>query len=185
MKSLKGQLLVATSELTDGHFFQTVILLFEHNGEGAAGVVLNRPIEASVTDIAEQVFEAPFDWDKPIHLGGPVPGPLMVLHQEPTLADQEILPGRLYSTIEAHKVQEALRGRLEPSIIVANYAGWGPGQLEVEISENSWTTTPATEKLLFETDAQALWDAASDLGPEADVIDLLDLPEVPEDPSVN
>ncbi len=134
MKSLKGQLLVATSDLLDSNFFQTVILLFEHNDEGAAGVVLNRPIEASITDIAEQVFEAPFDWDKPIHLGGPVPGPLMILHQVSELADQEIMPG-LYSTIEAQKVQEALRQRLEPSLIVANYAGWGPGQLETEISE--------------------------------------------------
>jgi putative transcriptional regulator len=185
MKSLKGQLLVATPDLIDSNFFQTVILLFEHNDEGAAGVVLNRPIEANVTDIAEQVFDAPFEWDKPIHLGGPVSGPLMVLHQVPELADQEILPGQLYSTIEAHKVQEALRQRLEPSLIVANYAGWGPGQLETEISEDSWTTTPATLKLLFETDAQTLWDTASGLGPETDLIDLLDLPDVPEDPSLN
>ncbi len=184
MKSLKGQLLVATPELLDSNFFQTVILLFEHNEAGAAGVVLNRPIEASVTDIAEQVFEAPFDWDKPIHLGGPVPGPLMILHQVSELADQEIMPG-LYSTIEANKVQEALRQRLEPSLIVANYAGWGPGQLETEIAENSWTTTPATPALLFESDALTLWETAASLEPEVDIIDILDVPEIPEDPSLN
>lgn len=184
MKSLKGQLLVATSELLDSNFSQTVILLFEHNREGAAGVVLNRPIEATITDIAEQVFEAPFDWDKPIHLGGPVPGPLMILHQSSELADQELMPG-LYSTIEATKVQNALRQRLEPSLIVANYAGWGPGQLETEIAENSWTTTPATLELLFDTDPQTLWDTASVLDPEADILDILDVPEIPEDPSLN
>lgn len=184
MKSLKGHLLVATTELIDSNFMQTVILLFEHTDEGAAGVVLNRPIEASVTDIADQVFDTPFEWDKPIHLGGPVPGPLMILHQEPELADQEVLPG-IYSTIEATKVQEALRQRLEPSFIVANYAGWGPGQLEVEISENSWAIRPASFELLFESDALTLWDIVSELPPAADLIDLLDVPEVPEDPSVN
>ncbi len=181
MKSLKGHLLLASPELLDPNFFRSVVLMFEHTAKGAAGVVINRPIEASVADIAEQVFEQPLDWEKPIYLGGPVPGPLMIIHANQPMADQEILPG-IYSTIEAEKVREILRQKTEPSLIVANYAGWGPGQLEREMSEESWQSTPAIEAHLFGTDPETLWDVVP--APRS-LLDLLDVPDVPNDPSLN
>lgn len=184
MKSLKGHLLVATTELLDPNFARTVVLMFEHTELGAAGVVINRPIEASITDIAEQVFEQPMDWDKPIYLGGPVPGPLMVIHVDPVMADQEILPG-VYSTIEAEKVRELLRQKTEPTLIVANYAGWGAGQLERELAEETWEFTAANDDHLFGADPETLWDVVRDQISAGNLLDLLGVTNVPDDPSQN
>ena len=188
MKSLKGQFLVASTDLLDPNFSKTVILLFDHTPAGAAGVVINRTLDATVTEIAEQVFESPFDWEKPIHIGGPVSGPLMVIHSDERLADQEIMPG-LYSTIEAEKVREIFRRRVEPSIVVANYAGWGPGQLEREMAEDSWSVHAATPESVFGGDEE-LWVALDGAATEAsrpslNLAELLDIPHVPEDPRLN
>src|SRR3954468_7502112 len=108
MTSLKGQLLVATPQLLAPIFTRSVILMLDHSEEGAAGGILNRPTEANVASIAEQVFKDASDWDKPISLGGPVPGPLIVLHSLEELADQTVLPG-VFSTVDAEKVRELVR----------------------------------------------------------------------------
>lgn len=185
MKSLKGHLLIATPHLMDPNFHRTVLLLFEHTEAGAAGVILNRPTEATITDIAEQVLQESLDWDKPIHLGGPVSGPLMVLHTNEELADLTILP-ELFSTADAAKIEPLIRDRVEPSLIVANYAGWGPGQLEGEIAEDSWFSLPARVDYIFwDGDADALWDAVIKAVQGGGLPDFLGLREVPEDPSVN
>ena len=131
MRSLKNHLLIAAPSLVDSFFRRTVILMLDHTEEGAAGVVLNRRTEATLVDLAETIFGEPFDWPKPLNLGGPVPGPLMVIHGEAEHADQEILPG-VFHSIELANVRAVVRGRPEPSLIVANYSGWGPGQLEGE-----------------------------------------------------
>jgi putative transcriptional regulator len=185
LKTLKGHFLAAAPSLLDPNFFRTVVLIFEHGAEGAAGVVINRAMDATISEIAEQVFDEPFVWDKPIYLGGPVPGPLMILHGEADLADQEVLPG-VYSTVEADKVREVLRRRAEPSIIVANYAGWGPGQLEAEMAEESWITAPASADQLFGDEPDDLWDQVAALSEdELDLAEFLGVPMVPEDPSLN
>src|ERR1700744_5133637 len=105
MRSLKGHLLIASPSLLASFFTRTVILMLDHTEEGAAGVVLNRPTEATVADIAETVFSEPIDWAKPLNLGGPVSGPLMVLHEVEDLSDQEIIPG-VYNAVEISKVRE-------------------------------------------------------------------------------
>jgi len=184
MKSLKGQLLISTPHLLAPFFTRSVILMLEHNEEGAMGVVLNHPTDAVVTDIAETVFQEPFEWDKPLGLGGPVPGPLMVLHTLEGLADQEVLPG-LYSTIEASKVQELLRGRVEPSLVIANYSGWGPGQLEGEFDVDSWLTLPATIAYSFWAGTKDLWEVVVKEVNAKKLSEFLGLREVPPDPTMN
>ena len=74
MNSLKGHLLVATPQLIAAIFTRSVLLMLEHNEEGAMGVILNHLTDATITDVAEKIFEEPFEWEKPIRLGGPVPG---------------------------------------------------------------------------------------------------------------
>jgi len=183
MTSLKGHLLVAAPELLDPNFARSVLLIFEHTKQGAAGVILNRPTVATITDISEQVFSEEFDWEKPINLGGPVLGPLLVLHETQSLSDQEILEG-LFSTIDATKVQVLLRQRVEPSLIIANYAGWGPGQLEAEIKEGSWLLTPATIEMVFTADDET-WDAIVQEIDANRISKILGIREVPDDPSMN
>src|SRR3954470_2836970 len=141
MRSLKGHLLLASPQLVAPIFNQSVILMLDHSSEGAAGVVINRPTDATVASIAEQVFEESSDWEKLISLGGPVPGPMIMLYTLEELSDQEVLPG-VYNKVDASQVRELLRLQVEPSLTLANYSGWSPGQLEGEIAEGSWFTLP-------------------------------------------
>jgi len=184
MNSLKGQLLIASPELRSPFFTQSVTLMLEHSEQGAMGVTLNHPTESSVTDIADEVFGEPFEWDKPILLGGPVPGPLMVLHTMDDLADLEVLPG-LYGTIEAEKLREAIQRRPEPSVVIANNAGWGPGQLENEFGDDAWLTLPATSELVFAADPTELWNQVVKAANATKLSEFLGLDDLPEDPSVN
>ncbi len=184
MTTLKGHLLVAHPGLLDPNFARSVLLMFEHNKEGAAGVILNRPTVATVSDISEQVFSERFEWDKPLNLGGPVLGPLMVIHDTSSLADQEVLDG-LFTTIDAAKVQVLIRRRAEPSLIVANYAGWGPAQLDAEIKEGSWLLTPATAELVFGMDEDEGWESIVRSIEERQIPKILGIRDLPVDPSMN
>ena len=184
MNSLKGHLLVATPDLMGPFFMRTVILMLEHNEEGALGVVLNRPTEATITDISEQVFDGPFEWDKPILLGGPVPGPLVAIHSVEDLADQQVFEG-VFSSSEAFKVQQIIRRKTEPCLVVANYAGWGPGQLEGEIEEDSWRSTPAKFEHVFWEGDDDLWEAIRKRMGASDLSQILRIKTVPPDPSLN
>ena len=184
MSSLTGHLLVASPQLVDPNFARTVLLLFEHSDQGASGVVLNRATEATITDLSEQVFEEHFAWEKPINLGGPVPGPLLVLHTIEELADQEVLPG-VFSTYISSKIQRVIRRRPEPSLIVANCAGWGPGQLERELEQESWVHLPAKPEHLFGDDAGDLWDTLSKAVRSSHLAQFLGLRVIPGDPAAN
>jgi putative transcriptional regulator len=186
MNSLKGHLLIATPQLLTPAFARSVILMLEHGEDGAMGVILNQPLSTTVTDLAGKIFEDDFDWDKPLHLGGPVPGPLMVLHALEGLADREVLPG-VYHTIEAALVQEVIRRRPEPSLVVANYSGWGPGQLEGEFGWDSWTTLPATPEHVFWSGEKELWQAVVNQVHARTLSEFLKLDPrgLPPDPSLN
>jgi putative transcriptional regulator len=184
MRSLKGHLLIASPTLVSSWFTKTVILMLDHTEEGAAGVVLNRPTEATIADIAETVFSEPIDWDKALNLGGPVSGPLMVLHEVEELSDQEVFPG-LYNSVEMSHVYRAVIDRAEPSIILANYAGWGPGQLESEFDVDSWLTLPATRDHVFWDDDEELWDVVVKAVNARKLSEFLGLRAVPPDPRLN
>lgn len=184
MTSLNGHLLVASPKLVDTFFHESVILILAHSDEGAAGLVINRPTEATVSDLSESIFQGDFTWNKSISLGGPVPGPLVVLHSRSRLADQEVCPG-VYSTIEEEKVRDALRARLDPSIVAINYSGWGPGQLERELSEDSWEVVPAAADLVFSPPKQDLWREATRRARSLKMQSLFNLPGFPDDPGWN
>ena len=182
--SLKGHLLIATPELLAPIFVKSVILMLDHSAEGAAGLILNRLTEATVASISEQVFEQPSDWLQPIRLGGPVQGPLIVIHRREEFADQTVLPG-LFSTVDADNVRELMRLKVEPSLTLANYSGWGPGQLESEIAQGSWVTIPATIDFVFWNDPDDLWKAVMKSYRGRSLSTLLNLREIPSDPSLN
>ncbi|MFO0958508.1 MAG: YqgE/AlgH family protein [Isosphaeraceae bacterium] len=184
MNSLKGHLLIATPRLLDPNFARTVLLIFEHTAGGAAGLVLNRSTEMSVTDISGQLLDDAVEWDKIIHLGGPVPGPLMALHADADLADQEAFDG-LYLSVAAEKIRTILESRLEPSLLLANYAGWGPGQLDRELAEDSWYHFPASAEQVFWDEADDLWERSIRTVNRQRTADLIGEDELPEDPSLN
>jgi putative transcriptional regulator len=184
MNSLKGQLLIATPQLLAPIFTRSVILMLEHNDEGAMGVIVNQPINTTVSDLAGKIFEEDFEWEKPLNLGGPVPGPLMVIHTSEELADEVILPGVCY-TVDAARVQEIIRLRPEPSLIIANYSGWGPGQLEGEFGWDSWLTLPALSDHVFWTGEKDLWKVVVNQVNAKKLSEFLKIREMPADPRMN
>lgn len=184
MTSLKGHLLLATPRLIEPIFARSVILMLDHSEEGAAGLILNRPTEATLAAISADVFEEPSDWEKAVTLGGPVPGPLVILHKVAELSDQEVIDG-VYTTVDTDKVRALVRDQPEPSLAVANYSGWGPGQLEGEIAEGTWFSLPARVNLVFWEGTGDLWKSAVKEYNARTLTSMLHVREVPDDPSVN
>lgn len=184
MQSLKGHLLIATPQLTTPMFARSVILMLDHSEQGAMGVILNQPTNTLVTALAGKIFEDNFEWDKLIHLGGPVPGSLIIVHGRHDLAGQEVIPGVL-ATTDGESVQNVVQDRPEPSLVIANYSGWGPGQLEGEFNWNSWVTLPATFDLVFWTGEKDLWRHVVSQVNARKLSEFLNLKSMPEDPTVN
>jgi putative transcriptional regulator len=157
MDSLRGQLLIAGATLPDPNFARTVVLICEHNEEGALGLVLNRPGELSVGDAASELGPLAGE-DAIIDIGGPVqPDALLVLAEfdDPGLAGMPVT-GAVGIVGDAGGVEDLLdvTGRVR---VFAGYAGWGPGQLDSELERDDWFVAPAGADEIFETDADELW----------------------------
>ena len=156
MDSLKGQLLIAPAHLSDPNFAHAVVLMIQHDAEGAFGVILNRPSGRSIRDVWLQVRGAPCDCEQQVHVGGPVTGPLVALHKEPALSEMRVLPG-VFCTMSAERIEELVG---EPRSLIrfyAGYSGWGSGQLESELETGSWLTTDARSEEVFEVPDDELW----------------------------
>lgn len=183
-KTLKGHLLLATDRLIDPNFARSVVLIFDHNDQGAAGVILNRPIEKTIADIAKDVFQIRSQWNKQLHLGGPVPGPLAVAHTVKDLADLEVMPG-IYGSIAPEHLQKLIKKQQEPTLFLVNYAGWGPHQLEDEIEEESWHVIPARLEHLFWTKDKDLWEKCVAEVTQSQIDVALGIKVKPFDPRMN
>jgi putative transcriptional regulator len=157
--TLRGQLLLASPSLLDPNFRRTVVLIGEHNDEGAMGLVLNRPSEVTVADAAPQLSET-VDDAEPIFVGGPVAPTTIVLlaeFEDPAAAGLQIAYGIGFPSPDADLDDIAAttrRGR-----VYAGYAGWGPGQLEGELERGDWITEPAGPQDIFSESAEELWSA--------------------------
>lgn len=159
MESLAGHFLVASPHLPDENFYKTVVLLLRHDEEGAFGVVLTRPLPSTIADIWKALGLADITREEPVYLGGPVNGPLMALHCEPNESEGEVAPGVYFATSREnlnHLVEKTTR----PLRIFSGYSGWGEGQLESELEEGSWFTTPASLGEVFST-ADDLWKSVA------------------------
>jgi putative transcriptional regulator len=150
MDSLAGKLLIAVPELGDSNFFRSVVLVFQHDNEGAAGVILNRPSNMTIGKVWDQIApEIECLITDPVYVGGPVPGPLMALHNLMTYSDNEILPG-LYLTMEREKLNSLVHESERKLRIFSGYAGWGPNQLEGEMDVGGWLTLSADATHAFD-----------------------------------
>ena len=114
MDSLQGHLLLASEDLADPNFARSVVLLIEHNEQGALGVILNRPTSKTVRELWREVSQVPCDSQRPVCLGGPVSGPVMALHTMAALAELEIISGVYFAAKKQHLdelVRQAARRR--------------------------------------------------------------------------
>ena len=108
MKSLAGQFLVASPHLRDPNFAQAVVLMLQHEEQGALGVVLNRPGDKTVDEVWEMIGSDPFGCDELVHVGGPVPGPLIALHNQRSYSEKEILP-KLFMSMQKDSIDLIVR----------------------------------------------------------------------------
>jgi putative transcriptional regulator len=182
MAYLKGHLLIAAPQLTDPNFARSVVLLLEHNSDGAFGVVLNRPSDTTVQDVWAQVGQEPTDSCEPINVGGPVPGPLMALHDSEPLSEDEVLPG-IHRSMQRDTLDQLVRSPAEFKMF-SGYAGWGGGQLEAELIAGGWITRRASSDYIFYREAD-LWERVTKDITDEVLRPVLKATHVPQDPSCN
>jgi putative transcriptional regulator len=180
MPSLQGQLLVASPSLHDPNFRRTVVLVTEHNAEGAAGLVLNRPSEAEVVEAVPQL-EPLADDGEHVWVGGPVEQNAVLVLGEFLDPDDAAVP--LFGSLGFPALDEPddvvpLTTRRR---IFAGYAGWGSGQLEDELAREDWILEPASNDDAFTEAPDELW--ADVLRRKGGIYELV--ARMPEDPSVN
>jgi putative transcriptional regulator len=183
MKSLKGHFLVASAHLLDPNFVRTVVLLMHHNDDGAFGVVLNRPTESTIRELWEKVGQSPCESDQHVHLGGPVSGPLVAVHTDASLGEMEIIPG-IYFAAQRDHLEGLLQQHEQAFRFFVGHSGWGGGQLEGELQQGAWLTTPATPDFVFYSDDD-LWRQITQHIGQTVLVDILRLKGMPKDPSLN
>jgi putative transcriptional regulator len=181
MSSLRGQLLVASPALHDPNFARTVVLIAEHDENGAMGIVLNRAAELPVADAAPVLSDI-VEPGALVHEGGPVqPTSVVILAQfedpeqaaVPVLSDVGFVAG---DTDFDALADELLRAR-----VFAGLAGWGPGQLEAELERDDWILEPARPDDVFTDEPDALWSAVLDRKGGSFAL----VARMPDDPSLN
>jgi len=180
MESLRGRLLISSGGLFDPNFRHTVVLIGEHNAEGALGVVLNRALDITVAESVPPLggLVGP---DELLFEGGPVFPSTPVLLAEfahPGLADILVFGAVGFLTGE---VSEDVQPGILRARVYAGYSGWGPAQLEREMEEGSWILEPALEEDVFTAAPDTLWSRVLERkGPE-----YRKMSRIPFDPSMN
>lgn len=183
MKSLKGQLLIASTRLLDPSFAQAVVLMVQHNKDGAMGLVLNRQTDLAVREAWSQVSQSPCVREENLYVGGPCEGVLMALHPFASASQVEVFEGLHFAT-ETQHMEWLLQQGEAPMRFFVGYAGWSAGQLETEMEAGSWIVTPATlDRVFMPEDAQ--WQRIKRELAIAAVLPGYDPKIIPPDPSRN
>jgi putative transcriptional regulator len=183
MTSLQGHFLVASPHLSDGNFFRSVVLMIKHDNEGAFGVILNRPTQSSVEDVWNLLSEEPVSCKNPVYVGGPVTGPVTVLHGMKTQAEAEVIPGVYFSAHQDH-LKRIISQNRKPFRMFSGYGGWGAGQLEGELEAGGWLTAPASEETVFYKEDN-LWEVVCNLIGLDILAAGIKTKHVPADPNLN
>jgi putative transcriptional regulator len=171
---LDGQLLVAMPGMMDERFARAVIFICAHSSEGAMGIILNRPaanvtmpdllVQLEIVPEVERIRLPQKVGNMQVLMGGPVETSRgFVLHSPDFHLAQSTLPIDdgicLTATIDILRAIAAGRGP-ENAVLALGYAGWGAGQLEMEMQANGWLNTPADAELVFNTAADVRYEMA-------------------------
>jgi putative transcriptional regulator len=178
--TLQGQLLIASPGLLDPNFRRTVVLVTEHNEEGAAGLVLNRPSPTEVSEVVPQLEPLVEDGEQ-VWVGGPVqPNAVLVLGEfvDPDDAAVPLFGALGFPSLDEPDEVVPMTTRRR---VFAGYAGWGSGQLEDELSREDWIVEPALPDDAFTEAPDELWRDV--LRRKGGIYELVS--RMPEDPSVN
>lgn len=164
---LSGRLLVAMPGMGDPRFESAVILICAHSEDGAMGIIINKPApELNFSGLLDhlKIPRSPQGRDIKVHFGGPVErGRGFVLHSPdyPKTDTSMAIKGGLIMTATLDILEALAQGEGPDSVLLAlGYAGWGPGQLEQELTRNDWLVTDGGPELIFNADHKGKWSAA-------------------------
>ena len=156
----RGMFLIAGRGLVDPNFSESVVLLLEYDAKGALGLIVNRPTEVQLTDLLPEVEELK-DRDDIVYLGGPVSKNHVVVLMR--TARHPPQAGRVFADTYVSSNMETLRQAISMSRdggtfrAFVGYAGWGPGQLDQEVSRGDWHVAPADEAMVFDRASGEIW----------------------------
>jgi len=173
--SLAPCFLLSMPQLADSNFAKSVILLCEHSAEGAFGLVVNRLSELTAAEAVQLSPDLEAPNDLPLLIGGPVePQRGWILTSRapevPGVEGANRLDGVLSKEIGAGLhlsaspllLRRVLQAHPIPrrTVVLAGYAGWGPGQLDAELAESAWLISPVELDLIFEIPSAVCWEMA-------------------------
>jgi len=166
---LENQFLIAMPQMLDPYFANTVTYLWRHNEGGALGIVINKPLKACIADIFQELdivysgdaenFQA-----RKVLAGGPVERDKgFIIHDSSNKWESSIPVTSNISVCTSKTILKDIATGDGPEnyLIALGCAGWDAGQLEQEISENAWLTTPAIPELIFSQDHEQKAEAAA------------------------
>ncbi len=163
---LKGHFLMAMPGLNDPNFNRSVTCISEHTPDGAVGMVINRTFKGLNAKIIFQELGIALsgDADKiPIHIGGPVHhNELFVLHDVPLDWENSLMINDHLALSNSREILEAIAQERGPRafVIALGCAGWAPGQLEQEMQQNCWLSTPCSNDIIFNMPVEERWKNA-------------------------
>ncbi len=163
---LTGKLLIAMPGMGDPRFEHSVVFMCSHTEDGAMGLIVNKPArDVRLSDLLDQLdIGGAARPEMPVHFGGPVDGVRgFVLHSAEYASRLHTLavPGGFCMTATLDILEDIAAGTgPQRALMMLGYAGWGPDQLEDEISRNGWLTADAAPELVYDMPDDAKWAAA-------------------------
>lgn len=157
--SLANHFLVALPSMDDANFSKSVVYIYEHNEEGAMGLVINKPLTMQLKDVLQHLdisTELKKVGSQPVMMGGPIGQEHgFVLYEE---------EGEIYlSSSKETLISIAHAEGPKRYIVSLGYAGWQAGQLELELQRNDWLIVPCESQILFDTPVEQRWQATAAL----------------------
>ena len=189
MKSLQGHLLIASPRMDDPRFDRTVILMLKHDETGAVGIILNRPMRESAKGPWQIIDILASRDDRCVQVGGPVAGPLIVLHGKQSNtgdsgASLSGAPSGVFVIEKPEQLEQLLEQTTEPLQFFVGHAGWHGGQLEREVEQGVWITTPAAPEFVF-GHHEDMWVAALKQTERCFYAQVLGITQFPVDVTMN
>lgn len=155
-----GKMLVASRDLPDPNFAETVVLLVEYNEDGVLGLILNRRSNVPISHVLDDVRAARKRSD-PVYAGGPVgrTGVLALLRAHTAPADAKRVVGDIYLVSSKELLEKSVAASADASRlhIYLGYAGWTEGQLEHEVDLGAWYIFQGDPAAVFDADPASLW----------------------------
>jgi putative transcriptional regulator len=167
--NLTHHFLIAMPNMVDPYFARSLTYICEHNRQGALGIVVNRPIDMTLSALFERLDLSLKEHGvgrSPVYFGGPVQTERgFVLHQPVGQWQSTLTVRERVGLTTSRDILEAVEQGSGPErlIVTLGYSGWSAGQLEDEIKQNAWLTVEAQDEILFDTPAEERLAAAMEL----------------------